>query len=79
MRSKMNHIQFKQLKEIGLTDGESKVYFALLNLGLSTKGPIAKAVTGEAICSTLCAKPKTLPCLSKGTSFCNTVCSDASM
>ena len=30
-----------KLKELGLTDGEAKVYTALLNLGQSTKGPIA--------------------------------------
>lgn len=32
----------EQLKEIGFTRGEIKVYFALLETGLSTKGKIAK-------------------------------------
>lgn len=32
----------KVLSEIGLTDGEIRVYFALLKLGESTTGPIAK-------------------------------------
>jgi HTH-type transcriptional regulator, sugar sensing transcriptional regulator len=32
---------FEQLKELGLTEGEIKVYTALLRIGLSTKGPIA--------------------------------------
>jgi len=31
----------KELKDLGLTDGEVKVYLALLELGLATKGPIA--------------------------------------
>ncbi len=32
----------KELKKLGLTDGESRVYIALLNLGSSTVGPIVK-------------------------------------
>jgi hypothetical protein len=36
---------------------------------ISVIGPIKKAVRGDADCSTLCAKPKTLPCLSNGTTF----------
>lgn len=35
-------MEFDELKEIGLTQGEIKVYIALLNLGLSTKGPISR-------------------------------------
>jgi sugar-specific transcriptional regulator TrmB len=35
-------MRFKELKELGLTSGEIKVYTALLYLGLTTKGPIAK-------------------------------------
>ena len=38
----------------------------------------AFAVTGEAACSTLWAKPKTRPCRSGGTTFCRIVCSAAS-
>ena len=34
-------MDFKELKEIGLTEGEIKVYTSLLGLGLSTKGIIA--------------------------------------
>ena len=30
------------LRKVGLTDGESKVYLALLELGSSTTGPIVK-------------------------------------
>ena len=41
-------------------------------------GPIRNAVSGEAACSTLWAKPKTRPCRSNGTTFCSTVCSAAS-
>lgn len=44
----------------------------------SVIGPIKNAVRGEADCSTLCAKPNTLPCLSKGTTFWRIVCSAAS-
>lgn len=32
----------EELKKIGLTDGESKVYLSLLNLGSTTVGPISK-------------------------------------
>ena len=42
-------------------------------------GLIRNAVAGEADCSTLCAKPKTRPCRSYGTTRCSTVCSAASM
>lgn len=41
-------------------------------------GPIIKVVSGEAADSTLWAKPNTRPCLSKGTTFCSRVCSQAS-
>jgi HTH-type transcriptional regulator, sugar sensing transcriptional regulator len=34
--------EIEQLQELGLTEGESKVYFALLHLGSSTVGPIVK-------------------------------------
>lgn len=36
-------MEFDKLKELGFTDGEIKVYLALLQLGVATKGPIAKA------------------------------------
>src|SRR5688572_21159697 len=42
-------------------------------------GPMMNAVSGEADCSTDCAKPNTRPCRSNGTTFCSVVCSDASM
>ena len=42
-------------------------------------GLIRNAVSGEAACSTLCAKPNTRPWRSNGTTFWSTVCSDASM
>jgi len=35
-------MDIEKLREIGLTEGEIKVYLALLELGSSTKGPIAK-------------------------------------
>jgi len=35
-------MQLKILEEIGLTKGEAKVYLTLLDLGLTTTGPIAK-------------------------------------
>ncbi len=35
-------MEFRELRELGLTEGEIKVYLALLHLGLSTKGPIAR-------------------------------------
>jgi sugar-specific transcriptional regulator TrmB len=35
-------MQAKILEEIGLTDGESRIYIALLKLGSTTTGPIAK-------------------------------------
>ena len=41
-------------------------------------GPMRKAVSGEAACSTDWAKPNTRPWRSKGTTFCNVVCSAAS-
>ena len=41
-------------------------------------GAIRKAVSGEAACSTLCAKPNTRPWRWKGTTRCRIVCSDAS-
>jgi hypothetical protein len=41
-------------------------------------GLIRNAVSGDAACSTLCANPNTRPCRSNGTTFCSTVCSDAS-
>jgi hypothetical protein len=41
-------------------------------------GPIRKAVSGDADCSTLCAKPKTRPWRSYGTTRCRIVCSAAS-
>ncbi len=34
-------MELKELKDLGLTEGEVKVYLALLDLGLATKGPIA--------------------------------------
>ena len=33
-------MEFNALKDAGLTDGEAKVYLALLELGSSTTGPI---------------------------------------
>src|SRR5687767_10759119 len=42
-------------------------------------GPMRNDVIGEADISTLCAKPNTRPCLSRGTTFCTIVCSVASM
>lgn len=42
------------------------------------RGPIINVVSGEAADSTLCAKPNTRPCLSKGTTFWRSVCSQAS-
>ena len=41
-------------------------------------GPIRNAVSGDAACSTLCAKPNTRPWRSNGTTFCRIVCSAAS-
>ena len=41
-------------------------------------GATRNAVSGDAACSTLCAKPKTRPCRSNGTTRCSTVCSAAS-
>lgn len=45
----------------------------------SVIGHIKKAVNGDAICSTLWENQKTLHCLLYGTTFCNIVCSVASM
>lgn len=42
------------------------------------RGPIINVVRGEAADSTLCAKPNTRPCRSKGTTFWRSVCSHAS-
>jgi hypothetical protein len=41
-------------------------------------GPIRKAVSGDAACSMLWAKPKTRPCHSYGTTRWRIVCSAAS-
>src|SRR3989344_575831 len=35
-------MEISLLKEVGLTEGEAKVYLALLELGASTSGPIVK-------------------------------------
>ena len=35
-------MEIKLLREIGLTEGESKVYLALIGLGQTTTGPIVK-------------------------------------
>lgn len=45
----------------------------------SAIGQMKNAVRGDAICSTLWEKPKTLHCLSNGTTFCKIVCSAASI
>ncbi|PIN93365.1 hypothetical protein COU54_03410 [Candidatus Pacearchaeota archaeon CG10_big_fil_rev_8_21_14_0_10_31_24] len=41
-------MDLKELKYLGLTEGEAKVYLSLMDLGLATKGPIAtKAKVSE--------------------------------